>query len=114
MATDGSERRTQRRVEAAVPVQIRGIDASGTAFEDNLDALDVSRRGLSVLMARDLPLYTSLSVVIPGRGPTRPGEGATDFFTAATVVRVQKEENFYRVGIRFIGATLPMYTSEGG
>jgi len=113
MDTPGSERRSQRRVEAAVPVQIHGTDAEGAAFEDSVDAVDISRRGLSVLTKRNLPLYTTLSVVIPGRGPIRPGEGATDFFTAASVVRVQKEEEFYRVGIRFVGATLPMYTSEG-
>jgi hypothetical protein len=106
------ERRTQRRVEAAIPVQVRGTDAQGEAFEESAEALDVSRRGLSILTRRDLPLYANLSVTIPGRGPTRPGEGPSDFFSQATVVRVEKEGELSRVGIRFIGATLPMYTSE--
>ncbi len=113
MENTGSERRTQRRVEAAVPVQIRGVDAEGVEFEETVDALEISRRGLSLFTRRNLPLYTSLSVVIPGRGPMRPGEGPSDFYTSAAVVRVQKEEEFYRVGIRFVGATLPMYSSEG-
>jgi hypothetical protein len=112
MANTGSERRSQRRVEAALPVQIRGVDAQGVEYEELTEAVDVSRRGVSVLTTRPLEVFASLTVVIPGRGPTRPGEGPTDFFTTATVVRVQKEAEIYRVGIRFIGATLPMYSAE--
>jgi len=107
-----SERRSQRRVEAAVPVQIRGVDAQGTEFEEMTSALEVSRRGLSFLTQRELALFANLTVVIPGRGPSRPGEGPTDFFSTATVVRVLKEADMYRVGIRFVGATLPMYSAE--
>lgn len=106
------EQRSQRRIQAAVPIQIRGVDAKGEAFEESLDALEVSRRGLSILTKRDLSLYTSLTITIPGRGPTRPGEGPTDFFSSATVVRVKKEGELNRVGIRFVGATLSTYTSE--
>lgn len=108
------ERRTQRRIEAAIPVQIRGVDARGESFEETTDAVEVSRRGLSLLTKRDLPIYTALTVVIPGRGPTRPGEGPTDFFATASVVRVEKSGELNRVGIRFIGATLPTYTAETG
>lgn len=108
------ERRTQRRIAAAVPVQIRGVDAWGESFEEATEAMEVSRRGLSLLTERDLPLYTALTVVIPGRGPTRPGEGPTDFFSAATVVRVEKAGEMNRVSIRFVGATLPTYCAETG
>jgi hypothetical protein len=112
MEKTGSERRSQRRVEAALPVQIRGVDAQGTEYEEMTEALDVSRRGVSILTRRPLELFASLTIVIPGRGPSRPGEGPTDFFTTATVVRVNKEDDMYRVGIRFVGATLPMYSAE--
>lgn len=112
MAEEGSERRTQRRVEAAVPIRVRGVDEHGEEFEEFTDALEVSRRGLSFSTQRELPLYTSLTVVIPGRGPTRPSEGPADFFASATVVRVQKEGERSRVSLRFVGATLPVYTSE--
>lgn len=108
------EQRRQRRIHAAVPVQIRGVDARGEAFEESTEALEVSRRGLSLLTKRDLPLYTALTVVIPGRGPTRPGEGPSDFFATAAVVRVDKEGEMNRVGIRFVGATLCTYTAETG
>ena len=108
------EQRSQRRIHAAVPVQIRGVDARGETFEESTEALEVSRRGLSLLTKRDLPLYTSLTVVIPGRGPSRPGEGPTDFFSTAAVVRVEKEGETYRVSIRFVGATLSTYTAETG
>lgn len=106
------EQRRQRRIHAAVPVQIRGVDARGEAFEESTEALEVSRRGLSLLTKRDLPLYTALTVVIPGRGPVRPGEGPTDFFATAAVVRVDKEGEMNRLGIRFVGATLSTYTAE--
>lgn len=106
------EQRSQRRIHAAVPVQIRGVDARGEAFEESTEALEVSRRGLSLLTKRDLPLYTSLTVVIPGRGPVRPGEGPTDFFSTAAVVRVEKQGEVNRVGIRFVGATLSTYSAE--
>jgi len=106
------EQRSQRRIHAAVPVQIRGVDARGEAFEEFTEALEVSRRGLSLLTKRDLPLSTSLTVVIPGLGPARPGEGPTDFFSTAAVVRVEKEGEMSRVSIRFVGATLSTYTAE--
>jgi PilZ domain len=106
------EQRSQRRVHVAIPVQVRGVDAKGESFEEWLDAEEVSRRGVSVLTKRDLPVYTSLNVTIPGRGPTRPGEGPTDFFAEASVVRVKKEGELNRVSIRFMGATLAVYTAE--
>jgi PilZ domain len=106
------EQRSQRRVHAAIPIQVRGVDAKGESFEEWIDAEEVSRRGVSVLTKRDLPVYTSLKVTIPGRGPTRPGEGPTDFFAEASVVRVKKEGEMNRVSIRFMGATLAIYTAE--
>jgi hypothetical protein len=112
MADPDSERRIQRRIEAAVPIEVRGVDGQGQQFEESTEALEVSRRGLSFATQRELPLYASLTVVIPGRGPTRPGEGPTDFFATATVVRVKKEGETSRVSLRFVGATLPVYTSE--
>jgi len=108
----GVDQRSQRRIEAAVPVQIRGVDADGVAFDDSTEALEVSRRGLSLLTKRNLPIFTSVTIVLPGRGPKRPGERPTDFFANASVVRVSKEGEMNLVGIRFIGATLTTYSAE--
>lgn len=108
------EQRSQRRTRAAVPVQIQGVDAQGESFEETTEALEVSRRGLSFHTRRDLPLNGALTVVIPGRGPVRPGEGPSDFFATAAVVRVQQEGETHRVSLRFVGATLSTYTSETG
>jgi PilZ domain len=109
----GSQR-SQRRTESAVPLQLRGVDAEGVAFEDFTEAIDVSRRGLSLMSMRNLPLFTPVTIVLPGRGPRRPGEGPADFFCNASVVRVVKEGDLYHVGIRFIGATLTTYSAESG
>ena len=106
------EQRRQRRTHAAVPVEIRGEDARGEAFEESTEAVDVSRRGLALLTKHDLPLNSILTVVLPGRGPSRFGEGPTDFFASAAVVRIEKEGEMNRVAIRFMGATLATYTAE--
>ena len=108
------EHRTQHRIHAAVPARIHGLDAQGEPFEESTEAIEVSRRGLSFFTRRDLRELSQITVVLPGRGPTRPGEGATDFFSEAAVVRVQKEGDVNRVSIRFMGATLMTYTAESG
>jgi len=95
-----------------MPLQVRGVDVEGQEFEEFSEALDVSRRGLSFLTRRQLPLFASVTLVIPGRGQAKPGEGPSDFFATAAVVRVQKEGDLYRVALRFVGATLPVYSAE--
>jgi hypothetical protein len=113
MVTPQADRRSQRRVEAAVRIRVRGQDKAGITYDDSTKAIEVSRRGLSFLTPHRLKASARLSVVIPGRGPARPGEGPSDFYTEAIVVRrVKGSDGFYRVGVRFIGATLPMYSAE--
>ena len=105
--------RSQRRIEAAIPIQVRGLDSAGVEYDEATLALEVSRRGLSFLTRRELPLFTPLTVVIPGLGPMRPNEGPSDFFAEATIVESSREDDeFFRVGVRFMGATLPIYSSE--
>jgi len=114
MEPTNDNKRSQRRVEAAIAIQVRGLDAAGQEYDDSISAVEVSRRGLSFLTKHDLAIFATLTVVIPGRGPVRPDEGPTDFFTEATVVRsIKEDEELYRVSVRFMGATLPMYSSEG-
>lgn len=113
MDSSGQDRRIQRRVEAAVAIQIQGVDSLGQAYVEETTALEVSRRGLSFLTRRELELFSTLMIVISGLGPARTAEGASDFFTEAAVVRSSKDgEGFNRIGVRFIGATLPMYSAE--
>jgi hypothetical protein len=108
-----ADKRAQRRVEAAIPIQVRGVDTSGAAYDDSTVAIEVSRRGLSFLTKRELTVSTSLTVTIPSRAPLQPGEGPSDFFAEAAVVCSVREDNEqFRVGVRFMGATLPMYSSE--
>ena len=106
------EHRTQHRIHAAVPARIHGVDTMGQTFEDEVEAIEVSRRGLSFHTQRELQELARLTVVLPGRGPNRPGEGPSDFFAEAAVVRVLKEGDLNRISVRFIGATLATYTAE--
>ena len=113
MESSRENTRSQRRVEASIPIQVRGLDSAGVEYDDSTTAVEVSRRGLSFLTKHDLALLATLTVVIPGRGPVRPDVGPTDFFAEATVVRTTKEDDeLFRVGVRFMGATLPIYSSE--
>ena len=113
MQKPDAQRRSQHRVEAAIPLQVRGVDVHGIEFEDSATALEVSRRGLSFLTQRELAIFATLTLLIHGLGPTRPGEGPGDFFTEAAVVRTLPEgEHLFRVSVRFMGATLPMYSAE--
>ncbi len=107
------DKRRQRRIEAAITVQVRGFDVAGHPYDASTTAVQVSRRGLSFLTRHELAISAPLTVVIPGRGPVRPGEGPTDFFAEAIVLRTAKDDgDFYRVNVRFVGATLPMYSAE--
>jgi hypothetical protein len=109
------EKRVQHRVEAAIGIHVRGVDSSGQRYDDVATALEVSRRGLSFLTRRELTLFAALIIIIPGLGPWRPVERSSDFFTEATVVRTSKvDDGSNRIGVRFIGATLPIYCAEGG
>lgn len=113
MDPPSDDRRSQRRVEAAIPIYVRGLDAAGNEYDHATHAVEVSRRGLSFLTPCCLAVFAPLTIIIPGRGPVRDSEGATDFFVEATVVRCVKEDkDSYRIGVRFRGATLPMYSSE--
>jgi hypothetical protein len=108
-----ADKRSQRRIDAAIPIRVRGVDTRGNDFEDFTTALEVSRRGLSFLTQHELAVLANLTVLIPGRGPTRPGQGSSDFFAEAAVVRtVPETPELYRVSVRFVGATLPMYSAE--
>ena len=114
MEPSAENKRSQRRVDAAIAIRIQGVDSTGQAYDDDATAIEVSRRGLSFLTRRELVVFATLTVVIPGRGPARPGEGPSDFCTEAVVVRATRADGeFNHIGVRFIGATLPMYSAEG-
>ena len=114
MESSIDDRRSQHRVEATIAILVHGVDSAGQMYDETTTAIEVSRRGLSFFTKQELGGCSNLTVLIPGRGPVRAGEGPTDFFTEATVVRIIKEnEDFFRVAVRFMGATLTMYCSEG-
>jgi hypothetical protein len=101
------ERRAQKRIPVSMLVMIQGVDAQGQTFAELARVNDVSRRGLSVLTQREIVLDASLTVAIPNR---RTAGG--NFSANATVIGVRKQGEFNRVSLRFVGATLPLYSSE--
>ena len=114
MDASNERQRVQRRLEAAVPIRVLGMDAGGGEFDEPATALEVSRRGLSFLSSHELPVLSTLTVAVPGLGAGRATGGSSDFSAEATVIRCAKDgEASYRVTIRFMGATLPLYSREG-
>lgn len=113
MRFTSKDRRSQKRISAAVPVRIRGLDAEGESFEELTQATNISRRGLCLLTRRAIRLHSQLTVVFPGLGPPREGRGPTDLFARAIAVSIRKDGKTRRVGMRLIGATLTIYSSEG-
>jgi hypothetical protein len=106
-------RRSQRRLGAAVPLRVRGLDTAGQEFNDSTTAIEVSRRGLSFFSKRELAVFATLTIMMPGRGPVRSSEGPSDFLTEAAVVGcVRKNKDWFRIGVRFVGTTFPIYSSE--
>jgi hypothetical protein len=104
--------RIQKRIQVSISVRVSGRDRLGTEFDESTEALDVSRRGLAFLTHRELGVLDKVNVILPGRGPSRSGEGPSDFYSEATVVRISPEGEAYRVALRFVGATLPVYMAE--
>lgn len=102
----GSERRTQRRVTAGLPIVVRGSDAAGHRFEESTTSFDVSRTGLSFVTAREIAVGDELEILIPQSGVFRKPD--REFSTLAQVVRVQKSENDKEtiVGVQFLGRHL--------
>lgn len=109
---DTPDRRSQSRLKTTFRIRVQGVDSAGDEFDDAGVALEVSRRGLSFQSRRRLRTRSMLTVLIPGRG-ARPGQGATDFFAKATVIRCFKQDGKpYTIGVRFVGATLHLYNRE--
>lgn len=98
------DRRTQRRVEAAIAIRVQGPCSSRHAYDDAATTVEVSLRGLSFLTRHSLALFPALTIIIPGRGPMRSHEGATDFFAQAVVVRSAEnaDDELHCVGVRFM------------
>jgi hypothetical protein len=102
------ERRSQKRAEAGLAVQVQGADARGVIFEEQVRAVNVSANGLALLTRRDLSHSATLTVTIAGYGTERPSGGRSDFRAQAMVVYVLSEGDLNRVGLRFIGAALDL------
>jgi hypothetical protein len=113
MKNNAEDRRSQKRIFASIPVEIRGRDASGELFEERTQASNVSRRGLCLLTRRAIRLHSQFTVVFPGLGLPREGRRPTDLFARAIAVSVRQDGPTRRVGMRLIGTTLTIYSSEG-
>ncbi len=102
----GSERRTQRRVTAGLPIIVRGSDAGGQRYEESTTSFDVSRTGLSFVTTREIAVGDELEILIRQSRGFRNRD--REFSTLAQVMRVQKGESDKEkvVGVQFLGRHL--------
>lgn len=101
-------RRSGKRFERKFRVRIKGADARGLAFEEWVKTLNVSEQGLALLTGRDLAHSSHLTVCVPRRGTRSAGGRHRDFVAQAIVAYVLPDGELYRVGLRFIAATLEL------
>jgi len=103
------QQRRQHRIGVALEVWIRGANRHGIAFEEVTHSDDVSRSGCSFHTTHEVALGAEIEIEI-----IRHITGSSSSFrTRGRVLRVTPEapERFF-VGVRFIGAQFPTYSSE--
>jgi c-di-GMP-binding flagellar brake protein YcgR len=96
------ERRRERRVALRLPMQIRGKDAEGAAFEESTKSENLCRGGAAFLLRRKLPQGATLEIRIPLPSPT--GASEDEFSTVGRVVYMDdKKQEGALVGVEFTG-----------
>src|ERR1700688_2495464 len=93
-----SDRRRQDRVQAVLPVRIRGIDTAGVAFEDLAHTLDLTPTGVRLgAIRRQLRALDTLTVLYHQRQMkfrvvwTKPLEGTKEYQVGLKAFSQEKE-----------------------
>jgi hypothetical protein len=102
--TSVSKLRSERRISVRLPLNIRGRDARGFAFEEDTSSENLCRNGAAFLTRFDLPIGSDLEIRIPlSNYALRRTEA--DFATQGRVVHVAdvKSRGEKMVGVQFTG-----------
>jgi len=59
------ERRQSQRIPLAIPIFVRGVDGRGKEFLEFTTTLNISGRGVLLVMRRSLPLASEILLEIP-------------------------------------------------
>jgi c-di-GMP-binding flagellar brake protein YcgR len=97
------KRRKERRITVRLPMQIRGKDIEGAAFEESTQSENLCRGGAAFLLRRKLDRGASLEIRIPLPAPA--GTSEAEFSTVGRVVHIAEggEDAGKVVGVEFTG-----------
>jgi hypothetical protein len=111
-----SRQRSERRIAVRLPVQVRGRDRRGLAFEETTSSQNLCRGGAAFTIHCEVDPGAELQILIPASWQTgRPSK--TNFSTQGEVVHVTPVEGGSErlVGVRFTGPRFQrVFWSESG
>ena len=112
-STTISRQRSERRIAVRLPLQVRGRDARGFAFEGDTSSENLCRNGAAFVTRFDVAVGSDLEIRIPfSQYSSRRAAGAklsrsadADFSTQGRVVHVadSQAEGERLVGVQFTG-----------
>jgi c-di-GMP-binding flagellar brake protein YcgR len=96
-------RRKERRISVRLPMQIRGKDIEGAAFEESTQSENLCRGGAAFLLRRKLDPGAKLEIRIPLPAPA--GTSEAEFSTVGRVVHIAEggQDAGKVVGVEFTG-----------
>jgi len=97
------ERRTERRIAVHLPLQVRGKDRDGVAYEVSTETENVCRSGTAFVISREIDLGATVEITITL--PPKYRQEASDFATVGRIVHVKpgKSKHEKVVGVEFTG-----------
>jgi c-di-GMP-binding flagellar brake protein YcgR len=109
------KRRKERRISVRLPMQIRGKDIEGAAFEESTQSENLCRGGAAFVLRRKLDRGASVEIRIPLPAPA--GTSEAEFSTVGRVVHIAEggKETEKMVGVEFTGPRFRrIFQTEGG
>ena len=99
------ERRAERRLRVRLPVDVRGTDRNGAAFDEKTFSEDLCRGGMAFVLSRSIEPGADIDIRLPLPSPSGK-RGQTDFATRGQVRHVQAVHSGCVVGVMFVGPQL--------
>lgn len=102
------ERRRRNRLRLRLPVRVRGRDESGSTWEELTSCIDASVQGVGLLVNHPVNAGQVLHLALPLPITLRQYDFAESSYRTYALVRNRsRAEDRARVGVRFIGPSLP-------
>jgi hypothetical protein len=101
LTAGGTDRRTERRVQVRVPVEVNGVDRAGMRFREQTMSENLCRGGVAFSLVHDIDLGVELELSIPL--PRQRQREESDFSTRGQVCHIRTGSSGRLIGVRFIG-----------